>query len=498
MPDQYLLAIDQGTSSTKTVIFDPDGQIMAKASTPLVSYYPKPGFVEQNPEEIFQSMLQSVKLCLDQFPGNSDHIIGCGISNQRETVLLWNEKGEPLCNAVVWQCKRSVDICNRLQKAGTESVVRNRTGLILDPYFSGTKLIWLHENDDHCREAINTGKAYFGTVDTWLLFKLTVGKKYMTDYTNACRTLLYNIETLEWDDQLLEIFDLNKLHKPETVSSAYHFGESDFNGLLKRKIPISAMIGDSHAAAFGEGCFESGTAKATLGTGSSILLNTGQRVTSKKGMMTTICWSTHNRVDYALEGVIVTCGATIKWLQDQLGLIVDSSETGAMAKSIVDNGGVYLVPAFSGLGAPHWKMDLKAAILGLTFGSNKNHIVRAALESISYQIKDVIVAMESDSGTCLKELKVDGGITTNTFVMQFLTDLLQTDVINIGMAEVSALGAATLAGLKCGLYDNLKQLVHLHKNVERYQPGEGVSDVARWYQGWQDAVSYLVNQRINL
>ncbi len=497
MPDQYLLAIDQGTSSTKSVIFDSNGQIAAKATAPLASYYPHPGFVEQNPEEIFQSVLQSVKLCLDQFSSDTDRIIACGISNQRETVLLWNEKGEPLCNAVVWQCKRSVNICNRLQMAGIGNEVRNRTGLILDPYFSGTKLMWLHENDDCCREAIDSGRAYFGTVDTWLLFKLTDGRKYLTDYTNACRTLLFNIETLDWDDHLLEIFDLNKLHKSETVPSTYHFGESDFNGLLKRKIPISAMIGDSHAAAFGEGCFESGSAKATLGTGSSILLNTGQHVTSDKGMMTTICWSTRDRVDYALEGVIVTCGATIKWLQDQLGLIADSSETEDMAKSITDNGGVYMVPAFSGLGAPHWKMDMKAALLGLTFGSNKNHVVRAALESIPYQIKDVIVAMESDSGIHLKELKVDGAITTNTFVMQFLTDLLQTSVINIGMAEVSALGAAALAGLNCGLYDNLEQLVRLHKDVERFQPGKGVSDAARWYQGWQDAVAHLINKKIN-
>ncbi len=365
--------------------------------------------------------------------------------------------------------------------------------MIIDPYFSGTKLIWLYENDHLIKNAIDAGVAYFGTVDTWLLFKLTQGQSYFTDYTNASRTLFFNINDLQWDKHLLDKFNLKKLNLPQPQPSSHFYGRSDFDGLLPDKINISAMIGDSHAAAFGEGCFYPGTAKATMGTGSSILLNTGSKIIkSEKGMVATICWSTNDRVDYALEGIIVTCGATINWLRDRLGLFADSRQTQEMALSVEDNNGVYLVPAFSGLGAPHWKMDLKAAILGLTFGCDKNHIVRAALESISYQIKDVITAMEQDSGIKLKELRVDGGITANHFVMQLLADLLKTNVVNIGIEDVSALGAAYLAGLQENIFTCLDQLKNLSTSKNLFSPGSDTDKVNAYYEGWKKALQQLL------
>jgi len=453
--------------------------------------------VEQDPLEIYQNVLTSVKDCLNQYREAVSHdltkVKTCGISNQRETFLLWDHSGQPLSNAVVWQCKRSVEICSRLKKSGLEKEVKNRTGLIIDPYFSGTKIIWLYENDHRVRNVIDSGEVYFGTIDAWLLFKLTKGQNYFTDYTNASRTLLFNINDLQWDKYLLDKFNLQNLNLPQARPSSYSYGRSDFEGLFPDKINISAMIGDSHAAAFGEGCFSSGTAKATMGTGSSILLNTGsKRIKSEKGMVTTICWSTSDRIDYALEGIIVTCGATVNWLRDQLGLFADSHQTQEMALSVQDNNGVYFVPAFSGLGAPHWKMDAKAAILGLTLGCDKNHIVRAALESIPYQIKDVITAMEQGSGIKLKELKVDGGITANQFIMQFLADLLKTNVVNIGLEEVSALGAAYLAGLQQGIFHDIGQLKNLNLGGKRFSPNPDTDMVRTFYEGWKKAVQQLL------
>jgi len=484
MSAEFILAIDQGTSGTKTVIFDSRGRIVRKATARLESSYPQVGFVEQDPDEIYGSVLDSLEACLEGFSGS---IRVCGISNQRETFLLWDGEGRPVSKAVVWQCKRSIGVCERLKREGLEGEIGRRTGLIVDPYFSGTKLIWLYENDTAVGSGIDGGDVCFGTVDTWLLFKLTGGRRYCTDYTNACRTLFFNLDTLRWDEDLLGAFGLSGLRLPEVCPSSHGYGETDFEGLLPRPVPIGAMIGDSHAAAFGEGCFSSGTAKATLGTGSSILMDTeSRRVTSSRGMVTTICWSAADRVDFALEGIIVTAGATIQWLRDQLGLFSQSRETEAMARAVDDNNGVYLIPAFSGLGAPHWRMDAKAAILNLTFGCSKNHIVRAALESIPYQIKDVIGAMEQDSGLNLEELKVDGGITANGFVMQFLADLLDVDVVNAGIEEVSALGAALLAGLEAGVYQGMDQLEGLEVQRRAFSPGSGRLDAARMYQGWKE------------
>ena len=493
---QYILSIDQGTSSTKTLIFDADGKAIAKGSEPLKSFYMEGGFVEQNPEEIFQNVLLSVAKCLEAFTASGNQITdikAIGISNQRETFVVWDEAGNPLYNAVVWQCKRSVQVCERLNKKGLNSMINTKTGLVIDPYFSGTKLIWLNENISAISAAIHNGTAFFGTIDTWLLYKMTGGTAYATDYTNASRTLFFNLHTLAWDTELIDLFGLTGINLPEVKPSSADFGTTTLSGLFPFPVAITAMIGDSHAAAFGEGCFTPGIAKATLGTGCSILMNIGNvPKPSKNGMITTICWSTEEIITYALEGVIVSCGATIEWIKNELGIFTDSKNTESMATSVSDNGGVYLIPAFSGLGAPYWNMNRKASIQGLTFNSNKNHIVRAALESIPYQIKDVIVAMEMDADIELEQLMVDGGIASNGFVLQFLADLLKRTIMTIGMADISALGAAYMAGLKSGIYDSIEHLQTLNRNRSIVLPTDN-KKINGWYGGWQ----VLVNSKQN-
>jgi len=489
---QYILAIDQGTSGTKTLIVDEQGKLCAKITEPLKTNYLSNGFVEQLPEEIFQSVLSSVSKCLGVFTSKRhsiNNIIACGISNQRETFIVWDSNGEPLHDAVVWQCKRSIQVCERLKKENLQQIIKTKTGLLIDPYFSGTKLIWLYENNQKVREAVNNGNAFFGTIDTWLLYKLTNGENYQTDYTNASRTMFFNLSTLTWDEELLKIFGLSKLNLPQCKPSSHLFGETDFNGLLKKNIPISTMIGDSHAAAFGEGCYMPGSAKATMGTGCSVLMNIGDKLKySESGMVSTICWSMEGNVQYALEGVIVSCGATIEWLKNEVGIIDDSSETALLARKVNDNNGVYLIPAFSGLGAPYWDMSRKASITGLTFSATKNHIVRAALESIPYQIKDVIDAMEADTKIELNQLMIDGGISSNNFVVQFLADLLKKPVVNIGIADVSALGAAYLAGLQQRIYKDLNHLSRLNAEKKTVMPSAN-DLIETWYNEWHQIVA---------
>ena len=493
MTGSFVLAIDQGTSSTKTVIFNGLGHAVARGVEPLRTMYMDGGYVEQDPLEIYDNVLLSIDKCLRDFTDQGGSVLdirSCGISNQRETFVLWDETGKPLHNAVVWQCKRSNEICGRLKSDGLADMIRKKTGLLADPYFSGTKVIWLNENNTEIKTAIRNGKAYFGTIDTWLLYKLTNGAQYLTDHTNASRTLFFNLETLSWDDELIGEFGLTGLQLPKIQSSSSFFGTTNFNGLLKTDLDITAMVGDSHAAAFGEGCFAPGIAKATMGTGSSILMNIGKEPKeSSQGMVTTIGWSTETHVEYALEGVIVTCGATIQWLKNNLGLFQNVAQTEEMANAVADNGGVYLIPAFSGLGAPHWEMDRKASITGLTFYTDKNHVVRAALESIPFQIKDVITAMEADSGILLQELMIDGGLTSNAFVVQFLSNLLEKPVVNLGLPEVSALGAAYLSGLKSGVYKSIDQLKEFNKNQKIVNPDSALENVKKAYQGWQDAIS---------
>ncbi|CAN5434140.1 glycerol kinase GlpK [soil metagenome] len=488
---KYILAIDQGTSSTKSLIFNDKGEAIAKGSEPLNTNYLNDGFVEQDPEDIYQNVLASVKKCLQDFNDKGfdvEDITAIGISNQRETFVIWDKEGKPLHNAVVWQCKRSVQICEALKEKGLSETIQQKTGLVIDPYFSSTKLIWLYQNNNTIKEAIQTGNAFFGTIDTWLLYKMTEGKEYATDYTNASRTLFFNLHSLSWDEELITAYGLTGIQLPVIKPSSFLFGETTLGGLFKNPVPVTALIGDSHAAAFGEGCFEAGTAKATMGTGSSIMMNIGNKpLLSKNGMVTTVCWSIENRIDFAYEGVIVSCGATIEWLKNELNLFSDSKETEAMANAVADNGGVYLVPAFSGLGSPHWQMDRRASLTGMSFGTTKNHVVRAALESIPYQIKDVVTAMEKDASISLKELNADGGITHNKFVMQYIADILNKNVATIGMPDVSALGAALLAGLKAGVYESIEALKKMNTDKKYYKP-VNIESANENYKGWQKEI----------
>lgn len=494
---KYILAIDQGTSSTKTILFDELGQAAAKGSVELKTNYFDNGFVEQNPEDIYQNVLDSVHQCLNDFIQkdlNTADIVSCGISNQRETFVLWDKDGKALAPAVVWACKRSIAICTDLIKKEQNDFIKQKTGLLLDPYFSGTKLLWLLENDPELKEKVVNGEVYFGTVDCWILYKLTNGTQFKTDYTNASRTLLFNIHNLEWDAEILASWGLSNINLPLACPSSYDFGIVDWEKILNLEnhlsIPITSMIGDSHAATFGEGCFEKGTAKVTLGTGSSIMMNIGDKgVLSNFGMLTTICWSTENRVDYALEGAIVSCGSTIEWLKNELQLFSSPTETAAMATSVTDNAGVYLIPAFSGLGAPHWQMSRKASIKGMTFGTTKNHIVRAALESIPYQIKDVVQAMEQDMQAALKSISVNGGMTQNKFVIHFLADLLGIPLNKQRNLDVSALGAAYLSGLKSGVYESIEQLTAINKKqTEQVVANTNNKLPENSYHGWKKKI----------
>jgi len=492
--NKFVLAIDQGTSGTKAIVFDEASNLVCKASEPLDSIFLDHAWVEQGPEEIYINVIRSIEKCLEKFLklGYPKEAITCiGISNQRETFVVWDKSGNPLYNAISWQCKRSIKICEKIKENSIlKEDIKKKTGLIVDPYFSGSKLIWLNENHQGVKNAISNREAYFGTIDTWLLHKLTRGSSYYTDYTNASRTLFFNLHDLNWDRELLEAFNLENLKLPELKPSSFHFGETDCEGLFDSKIPITGMIGDSHAAAFGEGCLSPGSAKATLGTGCSIMMNIGSVFKpSNQGMVTTICWSTENRVDFAMEGIIVSCGSTIEWLKNELALFSQSEETEGMAKSVPDNAGVYIIPSFSGLGAPHWQMERKASISGLTFGSNKNHIVRAALESIPYQIKDVVTAMEQDAGIELDQLMVDGGISSNRFVLEFLSTLLEKQINTLKMHDVSSLGAGLLAGLKTGVFKDLEEIRNLNKTNEVILPGMDKDEIKAHYEGWKKALN---------
>jgi glycerol kinase len=509
----YVLAIDQGTSSTKAIIFDEAGNAVSKGHKDLQTNYFDNGFVEQDPEGIYQNVIESVEDCLTNFTDkglNINEIASCGISNQRETFVLWDKLGKALAPAVVWACKRSIKICQDLISEGQNELIKQKTGLIIDPYFSATKLLWLLENDAVLKDKLQNGEVYFGTVDCWLLYKMTNGESFKTDYTNAHRTLLFNIHTLEWDKEILGLWGLKKLNLPEVCPSSWEFGEvlivngkrlmvneennsalaTNNSPLTIHHLPITALIGDSHAATFGEGCFEKGTAKVTMGTGSSIMMNIGEKpLLSNNGMLTTICWSTENRIDYALEGAIVACGSTIEWIKNELNLFKNVAETEEMALKVSDNAGVYLIPAFSGLGGPHWQMNRRASIEGMTFGTTKNHIVRAALESIPYQIKDVIDAMSQDMGAELKSISVNGGMTKNQFIIRFLADLLEITLKKQRNVDVSALGAAYLSGLKSGVYESIEQLKKLNQaKIEEILPDLANEIVKIGYEGWKEKI----------
>jgi glycerol kinase len=479
-----VLAVDQGTSGTKAIVFDAEKNPLAQGYSPLRSYFPRPGFVEQKPDEILDSARGAVAECLRNFAasGIDGSIEAVGISNQRETFLLWDESGRPLCDAVVWQCKRSIDICEGLKPR--EGLIRRRTGLIADPYFSGTKVEWLAGNSPEIQEAIRARRARFGTVDTWLLSWLT--GEYATDHTNASRTMFMNLDSCLWDGDMLDMLGLSGLVLPELRPSTALFGHTDFDGLFPRMVPVNAAAGDSQAAAFGEGCVRAGVAKATLGTGSSIIMNTGGAEPECGDMVRTVCYSHGSEVYYGLEGIIVSCGSPVQWLRDELGLFKHSGDTEAMARSVPDPGGVYLLPAFSGVGAPFWNMSARGQIVGLTFGSTREHIVRAALESAAYQIKAVIDSMEEESGIRLSELRVDGGMASNGLVLEMIATLLDRPVTALGAGNASALGAALLAGLGRGDYASAAEIESIPAGGTRVEPASAIAGIKERYAEWTE------------
>jgi len=491
-----LLAIDQGSSATKAVIFHADGSVAASAAQEVSCRYPRPGFVEQDPEAIYLSVLESIRRCVAAFTGaggRAPDIASCGISNQRETFLLWDGTGAPLCDAVSWQCERSASICAAMRDGARAAEVSRRTGLPIVPYFSGTKLLWLLRNEAAVRHAVHGGRARFGTIDTWLLWRLTNGAAYATDYTNASRTLLFDIDHLSWDDRLRDAWEAADLVLPTCFHSVHPFGETDFEGILPRKVRVDAMIGDSHAASFGERCIAPGMVKVTLGTGSSLLMDTGdERLGARDGIVSTINWSTSGRVHYALEGIIVSSGATVAWMRDQLGILETSADAERVATSVPDNGGVYVIPGFSGLGSPRWRSGVRASIVGLSFASTRAHVVRAALESVPFQIAEVLAAMARHGGARPVELRVDGGLTTNRFVLQLLADVAGIPVTSYGVSDVSALGAAMLAGLGAGLYASPDSLPPPAGSPPRYAPGPGAAAARRELSAWLDHVDRCV------
>lgn len=481
---QYILAIDQGTSGTKALVFDTEGQVHARGFAAVSCTHPQAGFVEQDPNALYDSVLQAVALCLAAFEGEKRNIAGVGISSQRETVVLWDQQSQPIVPAVSWQCQRSLGICERLRRDGLGSLITERTGLLIDPYFSGTKLVWLNENDARVRERIARGEAMFGTVDSWLLYRLTRGASYRTDYTNASRTMLFNLGSLAWDRELIRTLGLDGLRFPELRPSAAYFGTTDFNGLLAHPVPIVSMIGDSHAAAVGEGCLTPGVAKATMGTGSSIMMNVGAAPQpAVQGLVSTLCFATGDRVDYAMEGIIVSAGSTPAFLKEKLHLFDDFAQA-EQAFTEHDNGGVYVIPAFSGIGCPHWKYPGGAQIVGLNFSTSWQHVARAAYESIVYQIKDVIAVMEQAANVRLQALYLDGGLVQRPFLLQYLADTLNRPVCTLALSEISAAGAAALASLEAGLVSSLEAYGAKRVVARRVEPGSGVDVAAGNHAQW--------------
>lgn len=486
---RYILALDQGTTSSRAVAFDETGRMVGSHGIEFPQHYPHPGWVEHDPRDILDSQIRSLKLTVELCGIDPKDIAAVGITNQRETTLLWDRRtGEPVYNAIVWQCRRTAPIVERLKKDGLGSVITNRTGLIPDAYFSGTKLEWMLENIPGTRERAEKGELCFGTVDSYLTFMLTGKKRHVTDMTNASRTMLFNIFEKKWDEELLRMMDIPENLLPQVVDSSCVVGMLD-KSILGREIPVAALAGDQHAALFGQGCFTPGLCKNTYGTGCFVLMNTGKTpVRSPSGLLTTVAWSLDGKTTYALEGSVFVAGAVVQWLRDEMGLIQSAAETGPIAASVPDNAGVYFVPAFTGLGAPHWDMYSRGTIVGLTRGSGRAHIVRAALEAIAYQSADVVQAMQNDSGISMPVMRVDGGASANNFLMQFQSDILGADVVRPAIIESTALGAAMLAGRAVGLWTD-GDLAHLQKEEKRFTPQMEGGARERLLRQWRRAVS---------
>lgn len=491
-PEKYILSIDQSTSATKVMLFDSKACLLNRISLPHEQFYPQPGFVEHDPEEIYKNTADGIKEILQKTKIDPALLVCLSITNQRETSLIWDRHtGKPVANAAVWQCQRGTQICDELRKNGFEGIIRKKTGLIIDSYFSASKLQWIINNTSYAKDKAQKGDLLLGTMDTWLLWNLTEGKVHLTDHSNACRTMLFNIHTLKWDEELIKLFDLYPSMFPGIQASDEVSGTvSDQQLDVINGLPIAGLIGDSHGALFGQLCFAPGMTKATYGTGSSIMMNIGGTAKdAPAGLVTSIGFSMKKSVSYAFEGNIHCTGDTINWLVNDLKLINSPAEAEPIACSIPDNGGVYLVPAFVGLGAPYWDNEARACICGMGRNTTKAHVVRAALESIAYQIKDLIDLMIERSGIELKELRVDGGPTRNEFLMQFQTDILQKTVVRSAIEEISALGSAFLAGLAVGLWKNLNEIEKLRVVDKAFNNRMAIGEIERLYNGWRSAVN---------
>ena len=486
---KYIMSLDLGTTSCRSILFDKNGQICSVAQKEFTQYFPEPGWVEHDAEEIWATQKGLMFEALEKLGVEMSDVAGIGITNQRETTVVWDKHtGRPVCKAIVWQCRRTAEYCDELKAQGLADMFREKTGLVLDAYFSGTKLKWILDNVPNARERAEAGELLFGTIDTWIIWKLTHGKVHVTDYSNASRTMLFNIHTLEWDEEILKILDIPRQMLPEVKASSCLYGHTEAR-IFGEEVPIAGAAGDQQCALFGQTCFAPGEAKNTYGTGGFMLMNTGEKpVASKNGLVTTIAWSVDGKVEYALEGSIFVAGAAIQWLRDQLGLIRDSAESEVLAKAVPDTNGCYMVPAFVGLGAPHWDQYARGAIVGLTRGTNRNHIVRATLESLAYQVTDVLKAMEEDSGIKLGTLAVDGGACANDFLMQFQADIINTVVARPKTIETTAMGAAYLAGLAVGYWQSKEEIKANHVIAKEFAPNMEEARRKKLLDGWKKAV----------
>lgn len=487
--EEYILALDQGTTSSRAIIFDHAGQIIALSQKEFKQYFPKPGWVEHDPNEIWSTQAGVAAEATVKAGLNGKNIKAIGITNQRETTIVWNrETGEAIYNAIVWQDRRTAVYCDKLKQDGHSNMIRSKTGLVIDAYFSGSKIKWILDNVDGARALADAGKLAFGTVDSWLVWKFTRGQVHVTDVTNASRTMLFNIRTQQWDDELLQLLDIPKSMLPEVKQSSEVYGETATT-IFASKIPIAGIAGDQHAALFGQMCIDKAMVKNTYGTGCFMLMNIGnQFIESKNNLLTTIAWKINGQVQYAFEGSIFIGGAVVQWLRDGLGIIKTSADVEQLATSVKDTGGVFFVPAFAGLGAPYWDPEARGTIVGLTRGTTAGHLARAALASIAYQTMDVLKAMEADAGMPIKELRVDGGATANDLLMQYQADVLNCKVIRPNVVETTALGAAYLAGLAVGFWKDVAEIQQLWQSEKEFIPAGNPEDIKADIEGWERAI----------
>ncbi len=489
MEKKYVMALDEGTSSVRCILFDKAGNIRSMSQRGFKQIYPQPGWVEHDATEIWARQIGVAREAMEKIGAKAEEIAGIGITDQRETTVVWDKAtGQPICNAIVWQCRRTAEYCDSLTAAGWSDKIREKTGLLIDAYFSGTKLRWILENVPGARERAEKGELLFGTIDSWLIWKLTGGKVHVTDLSNASRTMMFNIHTLKWDEEILELLGIPACMLPEPVQSSQVYGETD-PAIFGGPIPVSGAAGDQQCALFGQTCFEAGEVKNTYGTGGFLLMNTGEApVSSKNGLVTTIAWGLDGKVTYALEGSIFVAGAAIQWLRDEMDFFEHSAQVSDLASRVPDTGGVYMVPAFVGLGAPYWDPYARGIITGITRGTNRDHIARAVLESMAYQTCDVLKAMEQDSGISLSALKVDGGASANNMLLQIQADMINRPVVRPSCIETTALGAAYLAGLSTGFWDSLEEVEQNWKIDREFEGGISDEDRRAALDGWHHAV----------